>query len=181
MRTFGRKLSQSQLSAGLSLQAAAICYRAGGAALEFLLVKTSSGKWTFPKGRIEPALTASESAAREAWEEAGARGHIEDEHFAVYLDTKRTLGHDSNTREIIIAAFLFEVHSAVPPEELHRNPTWFAPEEARKRLQEARTPRYASQISSVIDAALERLSRKKMLPLPPLISSTRRTRITPFR
>jgi 8-oxo-dGTP pyrophosphatase MutT (NUDIX family) len=177
MRTFGRRSPEKEISAGLSLQAAAVCFRLRGLSLEFLLVNTSSGKWTFPKGRIEPALTASESAAREAWEEAGARGHIEDERFAVYLDTKRTLGHDSNTREIVIAAFLFEVHSAVQPEELHRNPTWFAPEEARKKLQEARAPRYSSQISSVIDAAVERLSHKKMLRRAPLVPSTKRARL----
>ena len=48
-------------------------HHAQNAIVEFLLVNTSSGKWTFPKGRIEPTLSASESAAREAWEEAGAR------------------------------------------------------------------------------------------------------------
>lgn len=181
MRIFSRRSPEKDPSAGLSLQAAAICYRVRGSAIEFLLVKTSSGKWTFPKGRIEPALTASESASLEAWEEAGAQGKIEREHFAVYLDTKRTLGHGSSTREIMIAAFLFEVHSNAQPEELHRYPTWFAPEEAKTRLQDARGSRYASQISSVVDAAVERLSYRNMPQLPSLVSSSRRARIAPLR
>lgn len=162
------------------MQAAAICYRVRGYALEFLLVKTSSGKWAFPKGRVEPALSASESASREAWEEAGARGKIEREHFAVYLDTKRTVGHGNSSREIMIAAFLFEVHSNVQPDERHRYPTWFAPEDAMRKLQESRVPRYALQISSVVNAAIERLSHKKLLQLPAQVS-TGRVRVMPLR
>jgi 8-oxo-dGTP pyrophosphatase MutT (NUDIX family) len=72
----------------LPVQVAAVCYRLSGSSVEFLLVNTSSGKWTFPKGRLCPALSPSESAAREAWEEAGVHGRIEETHFAHYLDTK---------------------------------------------------------------------------------------------
>ncbi|MGE5321254.1 MAG: NUDIX hydrolase, partial [Actinomycetota bacterium] len=163
MATVSGKLSGKQPSSGLWLQVAAVCYRWRHGSIEFLLVNTSSGKWTFPKGRIEPSLSGSESAAREAWEEAGARGRIETEHFAVYLDTKRTLGRDHQSREIMIAGFLFEVHSTVQPQEYHRYPTWFAADQAKTRLQDARAPRYASQVSSVIDAAVERLSDKVLL------------------
>src|SRR5215831_18993078 len=88
----------------LPVQVAAVCYRETGLSVEFLLVNTSSGKWTFPKGRLCPALSPSESAAREAWEEAGVHGRIEETHFGHYLDTKRTLGHNSLTREVRIAA-----------------------------------------------------------------------------
>jgi 8-oxo-dGTP pyrophosphatase MutT (NUDIX family) len=177
MATLARKLSSREPDSGLSLQAAAICYRWRGGSLEFLLVNTSSGKWTFPKGRIEPSLSASESAACEAWEEAGAKGRIEREHFAVYLDTKRIAGHDNQSREIMIAGFLFEVHSTVDPEENHRNPTWFAPDQAKTRLQEARISRYARQVSSVIDAAMERLRHKHMLHAPAVTSSAKRARM----
>ena len=170
------KLSRKERSSGASLQAAAICYRWREGLLEFLLVNTSSGKWTFPKGRIEPSLSASESAACEAWEEAGARGRIEAEHFAVYLDTKRTLGRNNQIREIMIAGFLFEVHSTVQPQEFHRNPTWFAPDQAKTRLQDARAPRYALQVSSIIDAAVERLSAKILLHASTVTSSAKRAR-----
>ena len=50
-------------AAGLPVQVAAVCYRVRGSFLEFLLVNTSAGKWTFPKGRIVPGLSGSESAA----------------------------------------------------------------------------------------------------------------------
>src|SRR6185312_10306438 len=149
--------------------------------VEFLLVNTSSGKWTFPKGRIEPSLTASESAAREAWEEAGARGRIEHQHFALYTDTKRTLGHDNHTREIMIASFLLEVHAAVKPQESDRNPTWFSPEQARKRLRDARATKYASQISSVIDAAVERIGQKQLPRIPEILGRSKRGRLLPLQ
>ena len=102
-------------------QVAAVCYRANGSSVEFLLVNTSSGKWTFPKGRLEAALRQRKRSG-EAWEEAGARGAIEGESFGVYLDTKRSLGISEIVREITIAAYLMEVHSAVVPQESGKIP-----------------------------------------------------------
>lgn len=139
-------------------QVAAVCYRANGSSVEFLLVNTSSGKWTFPKGRLEAALSASESAAAEAWEEAGARGAIEGEPFGFYLDTKRSLGVSEIIREITVAAYLMEVHSAVVPQESGRNPSWFAPLEAKRRLSVSRTSRYSETLHRIVDAAIERIS-----------------------
>ncbi len=139
-----------------------MCYRVRGSSLEFLLVNTSAGKWTFPKGRIEPGLTGSESAAREALEEAGAEGRIEERHFASYLDTKRALTHDNRSREILIAAYLLEVHSLSAPEESDRNPTWFTPPEAQLRLSEQRVPKYAGQLGTIVDTAVERVFAQQL-------------------
>jgi 8-oxo-dGTP pyrophosphatase MutT (NUDIX family) len=144
----------------LSVQVAAVCYRLNGPSVEFLLVNTSSGKWTFPKGRLCPSLSPSESASREAWEEAGVQGRIEESHFGHYLDTKRTLGHDSLTREVRIAAFLLEVHSTEDPQESGRNPSWFSAHQARKRLAEGRPSPYSEQIAKMIDAAVDQLAVK---------------------
>lgn len=143
---------------GMPVQVAAVCYRIRGLSLEFLLVNTSAGKWTFPKGRIEPSLSGSESAAREALEEAGARGRIEEAHFGWYIDTKRALGHDNQTREIVVAAYMFEVRSTVSPEEGDRNPTWFTPQQAKKRLGERRAPKYSGQLATLVDAAVKRIA-----------------------
>jgi 8-oxo-dGTP pyrophosphatase MutT (NUDIX family) len=149
-----------QVSAiGLPVQVAAVCYRIRGLSLEFLLVNTSAGKWTFPKGRIEPSLSGSESAAREALEEAGARGRIEEAHFGWYIDTKRAPGHDNNrTREIVVAGYMLEVRSTVSPEEGNRNPTWFTAKEAKKRLGERRAAKYSGQLASLVDAAVKRIA-----------------------
>jgi 8-oxo-dGTP pyrophosphatase MutT (NUDIX family) len=153
-------LARLAMGTELPVQVAAVCYRLNGSSVEFLLVNTSSGKWTFPKGRLCPNLSPSESASREAWEEAGAKGRIEENHFSHYLDTKRTLGHDSLTREVRIAAFLLEVHSTEDPQEGGRNPSWFSPQQARKRLAEGRPSRYSKQITKIVDAALYQLTVK---------------------
>src|SRR5215467_16409834 len=106
-------LARLAMGSDLPVQVAAVCYRLNGPSVEFLLVNTSSGKWTFPKGRLNPSMSPSESAAQEAWEEAGARGSISEKHFDSYIDTKRALGHDERSREVRIAAYLFEVESTV--------------------------------------------------------------------
>lgn len=160
MARFFAGLARMAMGTKLPVQVAAVCYRLNGSSVEFLLVNTSSGKWTFPKGRLCPSLSPSESASREAWEEAGAKGRIEEQHFGHYLDTKRTAGHGSRTREIRIAAFLFEVHSTETPEESGRNPNWLSPQQARKQLAEGRQSSYSKQITKIIDAALDHLTLK---------------------
>ena len=142
-------------------QAAAVCYRISRSSLEFLLVNTSSGKWTFPKGRINPGMSAGESAALEAWEEAGAHGRIADRHLDYYLDSKRALGHDAHSREIRVAAYLFEVHSTIDPEETHRNPTWFSAHRAKQQLAVGRTPEYAAEITRIVDSAMRHLKHRR--------------------
>ena len=166
--------------ADLPVQAAAVCYRQNRSSVEFLLVKTSSGKWTFPKGRLNPSMSASESAAREAWEEAGARGQIAEKHFASYIDTKRALGHDSRTREVRILTYLLEVYGTVAPEESGRCPTWYEARQAKKRLAEGRASIYGTLIANIVDAALENLA-KQQRKQSRVMSRTREQRLAPVR
>jgi 8-oxo-dGTP pyrophosphatase MutT (NUDIX family) len=54
-----------------------IAHRSGSDGPEILLVTSrSAGRWIIPKGNIEPELTARESAAMEAYEEGGVKGHV---------------------------------------------------------------------------------------------------------
>ena len=156
-RIFAR-LAQLRATDGLPVQVAAVCYRVNASSVEFLLVNTTSGKWTFPKGNLNRGLSPSESAAREAWEEAGVTGRIAERHFGSYLDTKRALGHDARTREVQIVAYLLEVHATGEPPENGRNPRWFPSHDAKKQLAEGRSPRYATQIADLIDSAVRRLA-----------------------
>jgi 8-oxo-dGTP pyrophosphatase MutT (NUDIX family) len=155
-RGYSRKLKR-----WMPVQVAAVCYRRVGLSFEFLLVNTSAGKWTFPKGRLCSWLSPSESAAREALEEAGVLGRIQENSFAYYLDLKRSLGHDNRSREIRIAAYLMEVRSISTPHETHRNPTWFSPEEAKERLAELRAANYSRELGRIIETAIRSLRRRK--------------------
>jgi 8-oxo-dGTP pyrophosphatase MutT (NUDIX family) len=160
MAGMGAGLTRLAEDAGLTVRVAAVCYRVRDLELEFLLVNTTSGKWTFPKGRLEPRMTGSETAALEAWEEAGAKGSIEEDFFSSYIDYKRSLGNDVRTRELVVAAYLMEVHSTVKPQESGRNPRWFSAKEAKKQLAGGRPSKYSVQIAAIVDMAVERLAAK---------------------
>ena len=137
---------------------AAICYRVSQDGIQFLLVRTRAGKWTFPKGRVEGDPTRAAAAAREAFEEAGVFGRVESRPIGSYLHTKQEHLHDD---EHVVDAHLCEVVSMVPPEEGHRDPTWFDPEKAKRRLCENRKPKYASELSKVVDRALEHIEQTR--------------------
>ena len=142
----------------LPLQVAAVCYRRQGRTPEFLLVRTNGGsKWTFPKGCTDSRLSHSQAAAREALEEAGAVGVIEPRHFHLYLHSKGVFWQPSGIREFVVKAFLMEVTRMHAPGEPMRDPTWFTATEARRALGRGREVKYAGELESVIDRALERL------------------------
>lgn len=142
----------------LPLQVAAVCYRRRNSHAEFLLVKSNGGaKWTFPKGMPETDLSHSQAAEREAHEEAGASGIIEPRHFHIYLHSKGVFWQQGGVQEYVVKAFLMEVTQTRRPEETFRNPTWFDPEEARAILAKGREVKYAREIQTVVDRALEHL------------------------
>jgi 8-oxo-dGTP pyrophosphatase MutT (NUDIX family) len=143
----------------LPLQVAAVCYRRRESSIEFLLVNTNGGnKWTFPKGAPEPSMSHSQSAEQEAWEEAGVRGHIEPRHFHLYIHSKGVFWKQPGVREFVVKAFLMEVERTEESHEPMRNPTWYAPEEARKILAKGREVKYAREMQAVVDRAMEHLS-----------------------
>jgi 8-oxo-dGTP pyrophosphatase MutT (NUDIX family) len=156
----------SRPKVALPLQVAAVCYRRHGASVEFLLVNTNGGgKWTFPKGDPAPGMSHSQAAEREAWEEAGVRGHIEPRHFHVYIHSKGVFWRAPGVQEFVIKAFLLEVEQAVRPEEETRNPTWYSAEDARKILAKGREVKYARELQVVIDRAVEEIGAAKALAI----------------
>jgi 8-oxo-dGTP pyrophosphatase MutT (NUDIX family) len=142
----------------LPLQVAAVCYRRVNSHAEFLLVHTNGGsKWTFPKGAPEPRLSHSQAAEREAKEEAGAFGVIEPRHFHIYVHSKGVFWQPRGVQEHVVKSFLMEVRQTREPEEDGRNPTWFDAEKARAILAKGREVKYAHELQTVINRALQRL------------------------
>jgi 8-oxo-dGTP pyrophosphatase MutT (NUDIX family) len=146
-------------------QVAAVCYRVRGGEIEFLLVKTGKGRWIFPKGSVEPGLTHAQAAALEAFEEAGVHGRMEEASFTRYIRRRRRESRNaagkSAEKESAVNAHLCEVLRLVPPQELGRNPTWFSPEKAKRRLQENRTPDFGGELARVVDRAVSRIRRSR--------------------
>jgi phosphohistidine phosphatase len=70
-------------------QSGVIPYRQENGQLEILLITSNDGeRWVVPKGFIEPGLTAAQSAAKEALEEAGIEGVISEESLGFYTYRK---------------------------------------------------------------------------------------------
>jgi len=142
-----------------SEQVAAICYRLGKHGIEFLLVRTRGGRWTFPKGSVESGLTHAQAAALEAFEEAGVHGRIEEAPFARYVRVKSGNRRHARDVEIVINAHLCEVSRLARPEEDNREPTWFCAEKARKRLRQDRAADYGDDLAQIVDRAVARIQR----------------------
>lgn len=135
-----------------SEQVAAVCYRLNKKQIEFLLVETHGGRWTFPKGGAEPGLTHAQSAALEAFEEAGVHGRIEERAFAQYARRKGGL-------EMVVNVHLCEVLRLNRPLESGRNPTWFSAEKARRKLVADRGPEHGEQLERILEQAVARIRK----------------------
>ena len=106
-------------------QSGVIPMRRGDAGVEVLLVTTSAGRWTIPKGVVDLGSTARDSAVREAFEEAGVRGTAGTEPIGSYRYHKWG-------GECVVEVFLLDVDDIVDrwPEHARRDRRWMSVEEA---------------------------------------------------
>jgi 8-oxo-dGTP pyrophosphatase MutT (NUDIX family) len=138
---------------------AAVGYRLGTDGVpEFLLVRArAGGRWTFPKGKIEPDdATPADAAEREASEEAGITGLVD----PIPLCTYTHLAHLGGEyyREQSVEAYLLKITGPSGHPEPGRRPTWFAEDHAVAALTENQiTSTYALEVRRVIYTALERI------------------------
>jgi 8-oxo-dGTP pyrophosphatase MutT (NUDIX family) len=142
-----------------SEQVAAVCYRVRNGKIEFLLVRTRQGRWTFPKGSVMAGLTPAQAAALEAFEEAGVHGRMEEDAFARYIRTKRAGGRDRHGTDVAVSAHLCEVLRRERPQEAGREPSWFSIEKAKRRLQADRSAEHTEELLRVLDRAVLRVQK----------------------
>src|SRR5215470_181297 len=138
-------------------QVAAVCYRIRDENIEFLLVRTGGGRWTFPKGGTEPGLTHAQAAALEAFEEAGVHGRIEEVSFARYVRHRQK--RPPAKAETVVHAHLCEVLRLGRPQEGNRAPTWFSADKAKKCLRQDRGRKHGAELARVVDHAVLRIRR----------------------
>src|SRR4029077_3094479 len=142
-------------------QVAAVCYRMRKRGVEFLLIQTRGGRWIFPKGGVEPGLTHAQSAALEAFEEAGVHGRMEEIAFTRYFRRKPdpATAARSAQPERAVNAHLCEVSQLEPPQESNRNPTWASAEKAKRLLLKDRPPEFGAELAQVVEWAALRIQR----------------------
>ena len=146
-------------------EVAAVCYRITLQGIQFLLVRTGGRRWTFPKGGVKTGFSYARSAALEAFEEAGVHGRIEEMPFARYQNSKGP-GKTKSARELArteppVIAHLCEVASLEAPQEVEREPTWFSPEETKRRLSKDRPGGLGGNMAAVVDRAVARITRTR--------------------
>ena len=139
---------------------AAVCYRKVGAQVEVLLVRTTLGeRWTFPKGGIDLSDTSpAEAARREALEEAGVTGLIENEALCSYRHLAAIGGGFFKEQEVV--AYLLKVTGTGGAGEPGRHPKWWPLSQAYAALAENHPVAVSVEdLHRVLDAASARLER----------------------
>ncbi|MBI2823121.1 MAG: NUDIX hydrolase [Planctomycetia bacterium] len=127
-------------------QASAVPHRAADHGQEFCLITSiSGGRWGFPKGIIDAGETPTETALKEALEEAGLRGRLDGEPLGQYRYAKWG-------RMLTVTAFLMEVNQCEDQwlEAHERQRRWVTADEALGLLD--RRP-----LARLLELALERL------------------------
>jgi len=114
-------------------QSAVVPYRHNkDGVLEILFVTSSGGsRWVIPKGLIEPDMTPWDSAANEAYEEAGLVGKAEPTELGVYEYSKW-----SGTCRVRVYPMRVDRELDVYPEAHMRKREWVQAEAAPDRVDE---------------------------------------------
>jgi 8-oxo-dGTP pyrophosphatase MutT (NUDIX family) len=118
-------------------QFAALCYRIRKDKIQVLLITSrGSGRWIVPKGWPMDGKTPAESAALEAWEEAGVCGKVSDRCLGIYSYSKEEAG----LGELPCIAMVFAVEvtklSKSYPEAGQRVRKWVSRKKAAKMVDE---------------------------------------------
>ncbi|WP_074733503.1 NUDIX hydrolase [Ruegeria halocynthiae] len=116
-------------------QSAALCYRTSKGGPEILLVTTRRARrWIIPKGWLINGLTPSESAAREAWEEAGVLGPCGTDSLGRFAYVKNRPGKASAL--CLVDVFPLHVQRMVAhfPEAGERRRKWVSPQVASSKV-----------------------------------------------
>lgn len=126
-------------------QSAVVPYRLVKGEVEILLITTRKGRWIIPKGIIELELSAAESAAKEALEEAGVIGKVAEKELGKYSYSK--WGGTCRVR-----VFLLCVTKMLDTwqEQFFRRRKWYALDEAIEMVEEEELKKILKRVGKVV-------------------------------
>jgi 8-oxo-dGTP pyrophosphatase MutT (NUDIX family) len=113
-------------------QSAVIPYRLVNGQIEIMVITSSTRKrWVVPKGLVEPDMTPQDSAAKEAWEEAGIIGNV-------FPNLLGTYEYQKCGNICQVEVFLLQVEIVLNnwPEAKKRKREWVSINKAVKRMEE---------------------------------------------
>jgi 8-oxo-dGTP pyrophosphatase MutT (NUDIX family) len=132
---------------GLVRQSGAIPYAIVDGRIQFLIVTSRhTRRWIFPKGSPIDGMTASEVAAREAYEEAGIDGEIDTMAIGAYRDEK-TVGARRVPIEVDLYPLRFVQELDDWPEKAHRDRLWVTLPDAKRLLSNPRLAELAELLA----------------------------------
>ena len=128
-----------------SRQSGAIPFLSNGEVKILIITNRKGTKWIIPKGIIEPELKASESAAKEVYEEAGIRGRIIKPAIGKYKVKKWG-------EKCKVKVFLLETEEILEswPESLYRRRKWITCDEAKDYIKKKKLLKIIEKIPEFI-------------------------------
>ncbi len=138
LRKLWSQTLQPMLSRPVRLQVAALCWRQGEAGREVLLITSrGTGRWVIPKGWPMAGKTSAQSAAQEAWEEAGVRkGYFTDVPLGrFHYDKRLDSGAVEPLETLVYAVEVTDLRDDFPEAD-QRNRQWFPAAEAATLVDE---------------------------------------------
>lgn len=119
------------------VQSGAVCWRKHRSRIEVLLITSrDTGRWVIPKGWTISGLSPAESAAREAWEEAGVKGDVSDVSLGDFRYDKILSGATARPCQVQVFALHVSALSDRFPEHKQRRRKWFDAALAARKVQE---------------------------------------------
>jgi phosphohistidine phosphatase len=114
-------------------QSAVVPFRVEDGRLQILIVRSSHGRhWVLPKGIADPGRSLQESAAKEAWEEAGVEGDVQQAAIDSYSYAKWGATCEVSVYPMKVTRMLEDDEW----EERHRGRQWVSPRVATMLLKQ---------------------------------------------
>ena len=129
-------------------QSAVVPFRINNGAIEVLIITSSKNRhWVIPKGIHDPGLSARESAAKEAFEEAGASGEVLPELLGEYSYPK----WDAHCDVEVYPMRVDKITSQEQWQESHRQRRWVSVEEGMKEVENQDVSRMISLLPEYLE------------------------------
>ncbi len=111
-----------------------------------LVTSRETHRWVVPKGWPWADREAHESAAEEAWEEAGVRGRVKSAPLGSFRYDKR---RKKDVIPVEVTVFLLEVTEEASnwPERRQRERAWFTPQDAAEAVAETELKRMLRKLA----------------------------------
>ena len=119
-----------------ALQVGALCLQPETGRV-LLVTSRGTGRWIIPKGWPMDGRSVGGAALREAWEEAGVRGQVEETAFGRYSYDKKLTRGLSAPVEVQVHLVRVEGLDKNFPERKQRQRRWFTPDEAAGLVDES--------------------------------------------